>query len=69
MPDFKGLETVYYSFEDLLERITADIQRLDNETEFVAYQRQQFDLCARYYSFGQYRRNIEAFYKGEYTLP
>ncbi len=68
-PDFKELKTVYRSFEELLERITADIQRLDNEVKFDAYQQQQFDLCARYYSFDQYRRNIEAFYKGEYTLP
>jgi hypothetical protein len=68
-PDFQELETVYNSFEELLKRITTDIRRLDNEVEFDAYQRQQFDLCATYYSIGQYRRNIEAFYKGEYTLP
>lgn len=68
-PDFKGLPTIYGSYETLLDTIVADIRRLDHQESFNACQRQQFDLCASYYSFEEYRRNILKFYKGEYTLP
>lgn len=68
-PDFKELPTVYGSYEELIRRIGQDIRDLDREDSFVGCQQQEFTLCARYYSYDQYRKNIQAFYKGAYTLP
>ena len=68
-PDFETLPTIYASYEQLLDRIRDDIRRLDNEDNFVAYQKEQFALCARYYSYETYLANIKAFYKGQYSLP
>ena len=66
-PDFKEQHTVYESMEALIAQINTDITALNNQTAFVAYQQQQYDLCAKYYSKAQYIKNIAAFYKGEYT--
>jgi hypothetical protein len=68
-PDFRELGTIYGSYTELLEKITEDMRRLDSADGFPGYQREEFKLCARYYSFEQYRRNIETFYRREYTLP
>jgi hypothetical protein len=67
-PDFKGIHTVYDSYEKLYESIIRDIDILDEFGKYSDYQKQQFDLCARYYNTDQYRKNIAAFYKGTYTL-
>ena len=66
-PDFKELYTVYESIEVLKKEIQSAMKALDHPTDFVYYQKQQFDLCAQYYSQAQYSKNIAAFYKGEYT--
>ena len=66
-PDFKPLQTVYENMETLVAKINAAIVALDNPIDFPAYQQQQYDLCARYYSKTVYKKNIAAFYSGEYT--
>jgi len=68
-PDFRSLQTIYPSYEQLLNNILSDIERLDNEGSFNAYQQSQFDICASHYSQQEYRRNIASFYKGSYTFP
>jgi hypothetical protein len=68
-PDFKGKRTLYGSYEELLKTIKKDISELDEPAAFAAYQKKQFDLCARYYSQEEYRSNIRAFYRGQYSLP
>lgn len=68
-PDFKDLETIYCSYDELLKMINEDIQRLDNKENFTVYQQRQFRHCARYYSHDRYQQNIRDFYKGEYSLP
>jgi hypothetical protein len=67
-PDFSIFETIYPSYEKLSESICGDIERLDNASEFKPYQQEQFNLCAKYYSKEQYRKNIMSFYRGEYTF-
>lgn len=67
-PDFKTLPTIYPSFDNLLEAIVSDISRLDNEGLYKEYQQVQFDLCAKYYSAEQYRKNIRSFYENNYTF-
>ena len=66
-PDFKDLETIYSSFEQMKENILADMKRLDKKEKFAAYQKKEFDLCAAHYSKDQYRKNIVAFYENRYT--
>ena len=67
-PDFAGLKTIYPSYDILEKKIIGDMQILDDEHSYKIYQKEQFDLCASYYSKEQYRKNIAAFYKGEYTF-
>lgn len=67
--DFKSLSTIYDSYDTLLTKITDDLKALDDPASFENYQRKQFNLCAVHYSQDEYRKNIEAFYKGNYTLP
>jgi len=67
-PDFADLKTVYPSMDALKQRILYDIRSLDNKDEFTAYQQNQFELCAKYYSKEQYRKNIALFYSGQYTI-
>jgi len=66
--DFKELETVYSSYEELLSNIANSIEQFDCEQKFNAYQQKQFSVCARHYSHEEYRRNIAEFYKGNYTF-
>lgn len=66
-PDFKSFETLYDSAEEMRQKIVSDIQAMDNPVLFQGYQQKQFDLCAKYYSKEQYRKNIAAFYRKEYT--
>jgi hypothetical protein len=68
-PDFGELATVYSSYQQLIGKIGRDIRDMDNEPAFAAYQQQEYALCAKYYSYEQYRSNIQAFYKEKYTLP
>jgi hypothetical protein len=67
-PDFSDLETVYATMDALEKRISNDIASLNNNAQFNIYQKKQFDLCAKYYSKEQYKKNIAAFYDGQYTL-
>ena len=67
-PDFKEIPTVYPSFEDLKNGLVSDIKAFDKMAEFKLCQEKQFLLCSKYYSKEQYRKNIAAFYKGEFTF-
>jgi hypothetical protein len=66
-PDFSSLRTVYHSFDELLENLSEDIGGLDSQDAFSRVQKEEFELCAKYYSKEQYRKNIAAFYRREYT--
>jgi hypothetical protein len=65
--DFASWQTLYTSLDVLHEKIIDDMNRLDEARIFESYQKQQFELCAAYYSEKEYRQNIIAFYKKEYT--
>lgn len=67
-PDFAEMQTVYPSFEGLMESLVNDIVRLDNSTTFEKYQKNQYDLCAKHYNQEVYRQNISEFYRGNYTF-
>ncbi len=66
--DFKGLKTLYNNYDDLYNNIVNDMEQLDADEQFVAYQQKQFNICKSHYSSATYKNNIEKFYKGEYTF-
>jgi hypothetical protein len=68
-PAFAELETVYPSWEVLLEKITADIRRLDEPVAYKRCSQQAWDILKDLYSVERFRENLRAFYRGEYTFP
>jgi hypothetical protein len=67
-PQFKDFQTVYPSYPALQDKIAGDILALDNEADFAAYQKRQFDLCRSLYDYKAYVANLEGFYRGQYTF-
>jgi hypothetical protein len=67
-PAFAALETVYPSWEVLLERITADLQRLDESTAYDRCWRQAYELLSKLHGTDRFRENLRAFYRGEYSF-
>jgi hypothetical protein len=65
--DFKSLRTIYENYDILAKRICSDIKELDNAEEYAKYQAEQYNLCKKYYNYKSYVKNLELFYKGEYT--
>jgi hypothetical protein len=68
-PAFAALDTVYPSWEILMERMPVDLRRLDAPIAYDRYWRQAYDLLGGLYSVDQFRKNLRAFYRGEYTFP
>jgi len=67
-PDFAELKTIYSSFDVLIEKVEGDIKTLNKENNYTSYQKQQFNLCKQYYNHQEYKNNIGAFYREEYTF-
>jgi len=65
--DFRSLRTVYENYDSLMKNICLDIKELDNSERYAAYQAEQYNLCKKYYNYRIYIKNLELFYKGEYT--
>jgi hypothetical protein len=63
-PDFRGLRTVYPSYEELERRLCADLVLLDNPVVYARYQAEQYDVCTRHYNYGEYLNRLERFYRG-----
>lgn len=68
-PAFAELETVYPSWEVLLERMTTDLQRLDEPVAYERCWRRPYDLLSSLYSMDRFRENLRSFHRGEYTFP
>jgi hypothetical protein len=60
--DFKDLRTVYPSYEVMVHRLCSDLQGLDDETAYSAYQSAQHTVCAKYYQYERYRQNVRSYY-------
>lgn len=65
--DFKSLRTVYDNYDQLSNNISKDIFELDREKTYYNYQKKQFELCCKRYNYKEYQKNLEAFYKEQYT--
>jgi hypothetical protein len=68
-PAFAKLETVYPSWEVLIDKMAADLQRLDEPVAYNRCWRQAYDLLGDLYSVDRFRKNLRMFYRGEYTFP
>jgi len=68
-PAFADLENIYPSWEVLMDRMAADIQRLDEPVAFTRCWQQTYDLLSELYSTNRFRENLRQFYRGEYTFP
>lgn len=68
-PAFAKLETVYPSWDVLIEKITTDLHRLDEPVAYKRCGRQAWELLNELYSTERFRENLRAFYRGEYTFP
>ena len=68
-PAFADLETVYPSWDILLERIVEDIRRLDEPMAYNQGWQQAYDLLSQHLDTNRFRENLRSFYRGEYTFP
>ncbi len=66
---YRNLPTVYSDYNEMEARITADISSLDNESDYSVCQEKIFAACRSDYDIEIYRKNIAAFYRGDYTHP
>ena len=67
--EFAELETVYPSWEVLMERITTDLRRLDEPVAYQQCWQQIYELVKDLHSPEKFRENLRLFYRGEYTFP
>jgi hypothetical protein len=68
-PEFAKLETVYPSWDVLMEKITTDMRRLDEPVIYKKCWREAWDILNELYSTERFRENLRTFYRGEYTFP
>jgi hypothetical protein len=66
---FAELETIYPSWEALMERMPLDLQRLDEPVAYKRCWQQAYDLVSDLYSVERFRQNLRLFYRGEYSFP
>ncbi|MGP8069992.1 MAG: hypothetical protein ACLP5V_08885 [Candidatus Bathyarchaeia archaeon] len=64
--DFKGLRTVYDSWDSLISRICEDIRELDTPRQYASYNRELYKICNTYYNPQTYRNGIQEFYDTEW---
>lgn len=68
-PAFAALETVYPSWEHLMNNIVTDLKRLDEPEAYRRCWREAYDLLSKLYSVERFRENLRMFYREEYTFP
>jgi hypothetical protein len=68
-PAFAELETVYSSWDYLVDRMPGDLQRLDEPVAYNRCCRHAYELLSGLYGTERFRRNLKAFYRGDYTFP
>ena len=68
-PSFADLENVYASWEKLVDNIVSDMRRLDEAESYKQCWRRSYEILSGLYSTEQFRKNLQMFYRGEYTFP
>lgn len=67
--EFAKLETVYPSWEALMDRMVEDLRRLDEPLGYNRCWREAYDLLTPLISTDRFRENLRMFYRREYTFP
>lgn len=67
--EFDGLENIYDSYPDMLNRITKDIKRIDEGKKYTSLNRMLRAIDAKVYNDKEYIKNIKDFYLKKYTYP
>ena len=65
--DFRGLRTVYGSWDALENGICNDMKSYDTSPEYTGYNTQLYEVCNRHYNPKIYQKGIENFYASEWT--
>lgn len=68
-PPFANLETVYPSWEILMDRMTADLKRLDEPVRYNQCWEPAYSLMCGLYNTDRFRENLRLFYREQYTFP
>jgi hypothetical protein len=68
MPEFRGLPTVYDSWEKLQESIVGDILKLDHDQAYYAAGEPIRRVLNKFYSCEKYQENIRLFYEERYSF-
>lgn len=67
--EFSYLETIYNSYDQLVQMISTDMHKYNNEYDYVKYQKKQYDLLCSLYDYNVYLKNITKYYEGIYDYP
>jgi hypothetical protein len=68
-PQFRGLATVYETWDELQTWIVGDILKLDHEEAYHGAGEPMRQALSELYGCEKYRENIRLFYNEEYTFP
>ena len=67
--DWLKCGNVYGSWQEMTERIVADIRRLESDgIAYEAMRKEHLDLLSRIYSYQDFQDNLRRFYRGEYEF-
>lgn len=69
MPEFRGLPTVYETWDRLRSSIASHIRQLDHHDPYTAASDAVRKPLNDLYSSEEYRRNLRAFYDEDYSYP
>ncbi len=68
-PAFANLDTVYPSWDVLMDKIPKDLKTYDQPQAYSRCWKTCYDLLANLYDVRRYRENLRKFYLGNYTFP
>lgn len=66
---FKNLPNIYNSYEEMLQRLSEDMLKMDNPADFSALSNLLMEKDKLEYDETKYRENVRDFYAKRYTLP
>jgi hypothetical protein len=69
MPQFRGLPTVYDTWDDLQTWIVGDILKLNHDEAYYAAGEPIRQALNQFYSSDKYRENVRLFYDERYSFP
>lgn len=65
---YRNLPCMYSSWEELIEMLPRDIKALNNQVKYTQAHLTQFNLLASNYSYQEYQRNLDDFYRERFPI-